>query len=50
MVVDAQREVLITQSALTANQNALSAIQGSIKSINIIAPFAGTISRKNIAL
>ncbi len=50
LIIESEANVLKAKAELQANQNALWAIQSISKSVSVTAPFAGTISRKNIVI
>jgi len=50
MVIQAETDIIKAESELQANKEALSAITNATKSISVLAPFAGTISRKNVSI
>ncbi len=50
MIIESQADIVKAQAELQANQNAIWAIQSTVKSTVVTAPFAGTISRKNVVV
>lgn len=50
MIIESQAEIVKSEAVLQANQNAIWAIQSTVKSTLVTAPFAWTISRKNIVV
>jgi hypothetical protein len=50
MIIESQAEILKAQAQLQANQSAIWVIQSTVKSTVVIAPFAWTISRKNVVV
>ncbi len=50
LVIQSQSDIFKAEAELNANQKALSAIISTTKSINVVAPFAGTIARKNVSI
>lgn len=50
LVIQSQADIFKAEAELEANKQALSAIIGATKSISVVAPFAGTISRKNVSI
>gem|GEM_PF-5399928 len=49
-MIQAETDIIKAESELQANKEALSAITNATKSISVLAPFAGTISRKNVSI
>ena len=50
MIIESQADIVKAQAELQANQNAIWAIQSTAKSTVVTAPFAWTISRKNVVV
>ncbi len=50
MIIESQADIVKAQAELQANQNAIWAIQSTVKSTVVTAPFAWTISRKNVVV
>lgn len=50
LVIQSQADIFKAEAELEANYQALSAIISATKSINVVAPFAGTIARKNVSI
>lgn len=50
LIIESEWNIIKAKAELQANQNALWAVQWITKSINVVAPFAWTISRKNITI